>query len=129
MKTAFSYATFAVVATIANIGSQDISLILYEGSFSLVTSLILGTAIGLVVKYSLDRKYIFQYQTDNIRHETRTFYLYAVMGLATTAIFWSFEFGFDYAFDSKSMRYIGGMIGLAIGYYAKYQLDRRFVFM
>ena len=26
------------------------------------------------------------------------------------------------------MRYVGGVIGLAIGYWAKYRLDKRFVF-
>jgi len=26
------------------------------------------------------------------------------------------------------MRYVGGVIGLAIGYYVKYQLDKRYVF-
>ncbi|MCP4966030.1 MAG: GtrA family protein [bacterium] len=128
MRIALGYALFAVIATIANIGSQDISLMVYGGSFSLITSLILGTAIGLVIKYSLDKRYIFHYQVNNIRHESRTFYLYVVMGVATTAIFWSLELGFDYVFDSKQMRYVGGMVGLAIGYYTKYQLDRRFVF-
>ncbi|MCP3976766.1 MAG: GtrA family protein [bacterium] len=128
MRIALGYALFAVIATIANIGSQDISLMVYGGSISLITSLTLGTAIGLVVKYSLDKRYIFCYQINNVRHEGRTFYLYAVMGLATTAIFWLFELGFDYVFDSKQMRYVGGMVGLAIGYYTKYQLDRRYVF-
>jgi hypothetical protein len=27
------------------------------------------------------------------------------------------------------MRYIGGVLGLSIGYYIKYQLDKRFVFV
>jgi putative flippase GtrA len=128
MKIALPYALFAAAATLVNIGSQDISLFIYAGSFSLITSLALGTLTGLIVKYVLDKRYIFRYQVDNIGHEGRTFYLYALMGVATTAIFWLFEFGFDYAFDSKGMRYLGGMVGLAIGYFAKYQLDRRFVF-
>ena len=50
------------------------------------------------------------------------------MGLVTTVIFWGFEFGFDHLFETREMRYLGGIIGLAIGYYAKYQLDKRFVF-
>ena len=28
-----------------------------------------------------------------------------------------------------TMRYIGGVIGLAIGFYVKYQLDKKFVFV
>ena len=42
------------------------------------------------------------------------------MGLATTVIFWGFE--------TKEMRYLGGIIGLAIGYLTKYHLDKRYVF-
>jgi putative flippase GtrA len=54
--------------------------------------------------------------------------MYTLMGLVTTVIFWGFEFGFHHLFESKEMRYLGGVIGLAIGYFAKYLLDRRFVF-
>lgn len=50
------------------------------------------------------------------------------MGLATTAIFWGFELGFDYLFASRNMRYVVALIGLAIGYVAKYHLDKRYVF-
>jgi len=50
------------------------------------------------------------------------------MGLATTLIFWGFEFSFHYFFETKEMRYLGGVIGLAIGYLTKYHLDKRFVF-
>ena len=50
------------------------------------------------------------------------------MGLGTTAIFWGFEFSFDYLFDLKEMRYFGAVMGLSIGYYLKYKLDKKFVF-
>ena len=50
------------------------------------------------------------------------------MGVFTTLIFWSLEFGFTLLFQTKEMRYLGGIIGLAIGYFTKYQLDKRFVF-
>ena len=129
MKTAISYTIFALFATVANIGSQDLSLRLYNGIYAVVVSVLVGTAVGLVVKYVLDKKYIFQYQVKNTVHDTQTFAFYTVMGLITTAIFWGFEFGFDYLFQSKEMRYAGGIIGLAIGYYIKYQLDKRFVFV
>ena len=129
MRIAINYTVFALLATIANIGSQDISLRLYNGLYSVIASVIVGTAVGLVVKYLLDKKYIFQYQPKNALHDTQTFTLYTIMGIATTAIFWSFEFGFDYLFQSKELRYTGGIIGLAIGYYMKYQLDKRFVFV
>ena len=129
MKLAISYTIFALLATIANIGSQDISLRLYDGIYAVVLSVLVGTVIGLVVKYILDKKYIFRFQVKNTAHDTQVFFLYTIMGLITSVIFWGFEFGFDYLFQSKEMRYTGGVIGLAIGYYIKYQLDKRFVFV
>ena len=129
MRLLINYTIFAVVATVANIGSQDISIRLYDGLYSVVVSVLVGTAVGLIVKYILDKKYIFQFQVKNVAHDTHIFVLYTVMGVITTVVFWGFEFGFDYLFQSKEMRYTGGIIGLAIGYYIKYQLDKRFVFV
>lgn len=54
--------------------------------------------------------------------------LYTVMGIFTTIIFLAFEFGFHAIFETKEMRYVGGVIGLMIGYICKYYLDKRFVF-
>jgi putative flippase GtrA len=129
MRIALKYTIFAIIATIANIGSQDISIRLYVGEHSLVVSVLIGTAVGLIVKYILDKKYIFQYQVKNVSHDTQTFALYTITGIITTAIFWGFEFGFNYLFLSKEMRYTGGIIGLAIGYFIKFQLDKRLVFV
>jgi putative flippase GtrA len=129
MRFAINYTIFALLATIANIGSQDTSLRLYQGAYAVMASVMVGTAVGLIVKYILDKKYIFQFQIKNAAHDTQTFTLYTLTGIFTTAVFWGFEFGFDYLFQSKEMRYTGGVIGLAIGYYVKYQLDKRFVFV
>lgn len=129
MKPAINYTIFALLATIANIGSQEVSLRLYGGVYEVMASVMVGTAVGLVVKYVLDKKYIFQFQVKDVAHDTHTFTLYTLTGVFTTAVFWGFEFGFDYLFQSKEMRYTGGVIGLAIGYYIKYQLDKRFVFV
>jgi putative flippase GtrA len=128
VKLAALYTLLAIVATIANIGSQDLAIRLYTGPAALPLSVFFGTAVGLVVKYVLDKRYIFAFRADNLAHDSRTFVLYTAMGLLTTTIFWGFEFAFHALFGSKEMRYLGGVIGLAIGYYAKYQLDRRFVF-
>lgn len=129
MKIALIYTIFAAIATAANILGQEISLRVYDAAYGVTLSILVGTAVGLVVKYALDKKYIFQYQTQSLAHDSRTFYLYTLMGVATTAIFWGMEFGFDALFGTKEMRYLGGILGLAIGYYVKYQLDKRFVFV
>lgn len=128
MKLATIYAFLAVIATACNIGAQDIVIRNYLGPHSIIFSILLGTAVGLVVKYVLDKRFIFNFQAANAAHDSRTFLLYALMGVITTAIFWGFELTFAYLFDTHAMRYLGGIIGLAIGYVAKYELDKRFVF-
>ena len=128
MELVVKYTIFSLLATIMNIASQDISLRVYSGLHSVVISVLIGTAIGLVVKYILDKKYIFRYSVKNAFHDSQKFAIYTSMGLITTLIFWGFEFSFDYIFQSKEMRYLGGVIGLTIGYYIKYQLDKRYVF-
>lgn len=127
-KLAFNYASFALIATAANIGAQELTIRIYTGAFAILASVVLGTAVGLVVKYLLDKRYIFRFRTRSVAHDTQTFALYTVMGLLTTVIFWGFEFGFQYIFETKEMRYLGGVVGLAIGYLTKYQLDKRYVF-
>lgn len=127
-KLAINYAILALIATAANIGAQDLFLRVYSGAFAIVASVTVGTAIGLIVKYILDKRYIFRFRARNLTHDTQTFALYAGMGLATTAIFWGFELGFHHIFETKEMRYLGGVVGLAIGYLTKFHLDKRYVF-
>ena len=61
-------------------------------------------------------------------HDLQTFILYTGMGVVTTLLFWGFELGFNATFHDKSMRYVGALLGLGLGYWAKYHLDKRFVF-
>ena len=108
-----------------NILVQDISIRVYTQNYSLVVSVLMGTATGLIIKYLLDKKFIFKYQARNLLHDTWMFTLYVLMGIVTTLIFWGFEYSFDYIFQNKMMRYTGAVIG----YFIKYRLDRRFVFV
>jgi putative flippase GtrA len=119
---------FAIVATLANIGSQEVVARLHQGPRELWASLLVGTVVGLTVKYVLDKKYIFGVTARNVVDDSRMFLLYSLMGVVTTLVFWGFEFSFDLVFDNRPMRYVGGVIGLAIGYALKYRLDRRYVF-
>ncbi len=129
MRIAISYALFALFATAANIATQELSLLMYGGRYSLLAAVFAGTVVGLVLKYILDKKYIFAFRFENTAHDARVFVLYTVVSVITTAVFWGFEFSFDYFFQSKIMRYTGAVIGLGIGYYMKYQLDKKFVFV
>lgn len=128
MKLAAIYALLAALATICNIVAQDVFLSVYRGPYDIFLSVLSGTAAGLILKYVLDKRYIFRFKADNMAHDGRVFLLYSLMGVFTTAIFWGFEFTFHLVFQTDAMRYLGGVIGLAIGYLAKYALDKRFVF-
>jgi putative flippase GtrA len=122
------YALFAFIATLANMATQYGSFSVYGGVFSLYVAMAFGTLAGLVVKYILDKKYIFNYVVANRREDVRKFILYSLMGVFTTLIFWGFEIAFNTLFASAAAKYWGAAIGLAAGYTTKYQMDRKYVF-
>ena len=128
MKLAAIYALLAAIATATNIGAQAGFLLAYDGSHAIALSIIAGTGIGLIVKYALDKRYIFSFKAESAAHDGKIFALYASTGVITTAIFWGLEFSFHLFFGTDLMRYLGGVLGLAIGYVIKYELDKRFVF-
>ena len=128
MRLAIVYTIIALIATAANLGAQELTVRTWHGAFQVVISVLVGTGVGLVVKYVLDKIFIFRFRAASALHDLHTFILYTLMGVVTTLIFWGFEFGFNSAFQDKHMRYLGGLIGLGIGYWAKYHLDKRFVF-
>lgn len=122
------YALFAIIATLVNIGCQAIVIVLYSGVFSIQLSVLIGTASGLPIKYYLEKRYIFRFKSKNLSHDGKLFSLYTFMGLFTTAIFWSVEYLFHLIFGTDTMRYVGGGVGLLIGNFVKYHLDKRYVF-
>ena len=126
---ALKYGVFAVIATLINLASQELTIRVYSGSYALYVALLVGTMTGLISKYCLDKKFIFTFFTHSQRHNLKTFIAYAVTGVLTTALFWGFELGAEFWFCGKSARYSGAAIGLAIGYVVKYQLDSRMVFV
>ncbi|MGH8790561.1 MAG: GtrA family protein [Cupriavidus necator] len=128
MRLAITYAILALLATATNIGIQDILVRNYTGPYQVFLSVVAGTGAGLYLKYVLDKRFIFRFSPRDASHEGQTFIVYSATGLATTLMFWAFEFGFDYMFDTREMRYLGAVIGLAIGYTVKYKLDRRYTF-
>ena len=125
---AFRYIIFAILSTMANLLFQYISFLIYEGFLSLYVAMFIGTLAGLVLKYILDKKYIFFHTPKSKKDDGKKFFLYSVMGVFTTFIFWGFEIGFDYAFEDENAKYLGAVLGLSIGYVVKYFLDKKFVF-
>ena len=128
MLLVLKYSFFALIATIINLFTQFISLAIYSQNFSLYIAMFFGILTGLIAKYILDKKYIFYYVVKDKKEDSQKFILYSIMGVFTTLIFWGFEIGFDYIFDSEIAKYIGAIIGLSIGYITKYFLDKKFVF-
>lgn len=125
---ALKYSIFALISIAFNLFFQYFTFLIYSGFLSIYLALTVGTLAGLVVKYILDKNFIFYYQTQTKRESSEKFLLYSLMGLFTTFIFWGFELGFDYLFESELAKYMGGFLGLTIGYVIKYFLDKRFVF-
>lgn len=121
------YTAFALVATAVNLLTQRGLFAVYDGPFAVYGALALGTMTGLVTKYALDKRWIFADRSSGVATHARKFSLYTLMGVVTTVIFWGSELAFD-AIGGGDWRYVGGALGLAVGYVVKYRLDRRFVF-
>ena len=128
VSIALKYALFALLATLVNLGAQKVSLALYDGAWSLYLAMFSGTLCGLVVKYLLDKRFIFRYATRSYADDLGRFTLYSLMGTLTTLVFWGTEILFDTLFDFEQAKFLGAGLGLAAGYTAKYRLDKRFVF-
>lgn len=131
----FRYVTFAVIATIANLLTQRFvlwshSAIIekYSMPFVFSSAVAAGTVIGLAIKYFLDKRWIFNDLSSGVRAHGKQFTLYALMGVVTTIIFWGTETTFWIVWKTDVMRELGAVIGLSIGYFIKFNLDRRFVF-
>lgn len=128
MRLAVKYIIFAAAATLFNLAFQWLTLKVYSGAYSLYPAMFTGTLAGLVVKYVLDKKYIFYHKTETKSEDAKKFFIYSLMGVFTTAIFWGSEIIFDALWHSDMSKYAGAVFGLSIGYITKYRLDKRFVF-
>jgi putative flippase GtrA len=131
--TAALYASFGAVATAANLLAQAAAHAVWPPAPGAPdpaywVALGFGTGVGLVVKYALDKRWIFHDRSAGLAAHSRRFSLYTAMGLLTTVIFWGMQTAFFMLWESQIALYFGGALGLAIGYVVKYNLDKRFVF-
>ena len=122
------YFSFSLAATLINLFSQRIILSISETNLFLLLAISTGTFLGLIVKYFLDKKWIFFDKVAGIRLGGKQFLKYTSMGVFSTLIFWAIEFLFWFIWGTHFMREVGALIGLLIGYITKYNLDKRFVF-
>ena len=77
----------------------------------------------------LEKRHIFEFKSDILTHDGQLFIFYAVMGMLTTSFFWGIEYISHWLFATGAMCYLGGAIGLMLGYIVKYRLDRHSVFV
>lgn len=129
LSIAVLYTLFAAFSTFLNLGAQMLSVWAYQGPYAIEISILVGTAVGLPLRYLLEKRFIFAFKSESVKHDGRLFVLYSLMGVFTTAIFWGVEYAFHLIFGTDFMRYLGGAIGLSIGFYVKYQLDKKYVFV
>jgi len=122
------YAAFAAIATIANLAAQRLVLAGIDREYRLMLAVLVGTAVGLVIKYLLDKRWIFFDTSSGAAVHGKKFGLYTLMGVITTVIFWGAETAFWMIWQTDFMREVGAVLGLAIGYFVKYRLDKKFVF-
>ncbi len=128
-RIALLYAAFAVLATVVNLSTQALVIWGYPGAYAIELSVLAGTAAGLPVKYVLEKRHIFGFESENLAHDGKLFFMYSFLGVFTTGLFWGIEFAFQAVFGTDLMRYLGGALGLSLGYIIKYHLDKRFVFV
>ena len=126
---AIKYSIFAVISTLFNLLFQYLSFLGYSDFGSLYVAMFIGTLAGLIVKYVLDKKFIFYHKVKDKKDDAKKFALYSLMGVFTTIIFWGTEIAFDAFSQNSNAKYLGAVIGLSIGYVIKYFLDKKFVFI
>jgi putative flippase GtrA len=128
-KVVILYSLFAGLSTLVNIATQIVAMFFYSGVYAVEISIFVGTLAGLPIRYYLEKRFIFLFKSSGMKHDGQLFVLYSFMGIFTTVVFWGTEYAFHLLFTTDLMRYVGGVIGLSIGYYIKYELDKRFVFV
>ena len=126
---AIKYIIFAVISTLFNLLFQYFSFGVYTEFGALYVAMFFGTLAGLLVKYVLDKKFIFYHEVKDKKDDTKKFALYSLMGIFTTIIFWGTEIAFDTFSQDPNAKYFGAVIGLSIGYVIKYFLDKKYVFI
>jgi putative flippase GtrA len=127
VSLAAAYSAFAAVATCVNLAVQAGTLALISVPGALLLAMALGTVAGIVPKYLLDKRWIFADRSVGARNHARRFAIYTLLSVATTLVFWVTEIAFD-RIGGGDWHYVGAVLGLAVGYWLKYQLDLRYTF-
>ncbi len=121
------YILFAILSTLVNLLSQFLTFVILDYMYETYIAIANGTIAGLLVKYLLDKYYIFNLNVKEYS-SSNTFVPYVLTSILTTIIFWVTELWFINYIQIPYTEYIGAIVGLSMGYTLKYFLDRDFVF-
>lgn len=121
------YVLFAAASTVANLLTQEL-VFQVAPVMRLALSILAGTIVGFALKYTLDKRWIFYDAYTTHTQEMGKVMLYGAFSVVTTAIFWAVEVTFWAVWQTSIAKYAGAVLGLSIGYWAKYLLDREYVF-
>ena len=127
MSIGLKYILFAILAMTVNIFFQYLSFLLIDHKYELYIAILNGTILGMILKYYLDKNYIFYYVKKKFNNKN-IFLLYIFTSIFTTIIFWAIELWFSYYVNINYSEYIGALVGLTLGYSLKYILDKHLVF-
>ena len=127
-KKIFLFIFFAMVSTLFNLLTQRLVLSFDQTNLFFFIAISAGTIVGLVIKFFLDKCYIFFDKKNDISYLCKKFWMYTFMGIFSTIIFWGTEFIFWIIWRQENMREIGAILGLTMGYIIKYRLDKKYVF-
>jgi peptidoglycan biosynthesis protein MviN/MurJ (putative lipid II flippase) len=127
MSIGLKYILFAILAMTVNIFFQYLSFLLIDHKYELYIAILNGTILGMILKYYLDKNYIFYYVKKKFNNKN-IFLLYIFTSIFTTIIFWAIELWFSYYVNITYSEYLGALVGLTLGYSLKYILDKHLVF-
>lgn len=121
------YVITAVLSIAANLLAQQVTVIGAPAA-PLMVSIVVGTLVGFLAKYVADKAWTFREAYTTPAAEAQRITVSGLFSVGTTLIFWAFELGFFFVWQTDFAKYTGAVIGLSIGYTAKFWLDRRHVF-
>lgn len=121
------YLAFAILSTVANLVMQEL-VVRTSPIAPLATSILAGTVVGFVLKYILDKRWVFEDGYRSGIDELRKVSLYGLFSIFTTLVFWGVELAAFAIWKTDFAKYSGAVAGLGIGYLLKFVLDRSFVF-
>ncbi len=121
------YVLFAIVSGLSNLTTQEV-VIRALPITPIMVSVTAGTGVGFFVKYLLDKRWVFLDGYDGHATEIRKICIYGVFGVVTTLLFWGIELGCWSVFRTIEAKYVGATIGLTLGNWIKYLLDKHYVF-